>query len=218
LGEQARQEGLVYDVDYTLLKDALVAGGLSDEDVLRYPTIIKRGDDPCLSGRCYWVHPDEPDTDDGQGSRIELYTYHGKGEITTKTVAHEARHLADAVHVGSAVFVSERARLIRKSAITVGTLALAAGYYYSLLRGNAPFGVSGLEKGAFGVADSDLVLSGLLAGEYAIRKHERRARRTERHVERHNILLVDGSPAVPISKLAIAVAGVKQLFIPNFSL
>jgi hypothetical protein len=220
LGKLARAEGFTYDVDDAKLHAALVAGGLTETNIQTNPVVIKETDNPLEAGRCFIESQKHPYLDMRTGTHIELYTYGGKSEISTKIAAHEARHLADAIQSGPRA-LSEGARIIKKAALTAGVVALTAAYYYNWMRGNSALSVEGVEKGLYSAVLGYFSLTTILLGEYGLRKSERRARRAANQVVGENILVLESASCesvsvVPIPTTAFLRAGAMRRLIPDF--
>ncbi len=219
LGERARRENLTYDVDYELLIEALRAGGMNEADIASCPIVIRGSNNIAVRGRAFSQSPDQiRDRIYGRTSYIELYTVDGKSPISAQTATHEARHVADRLH-GYKVIVSERARLVRKIAVTAGVLALGVGYYHFVLGGDFSATPYTVDAGSFTACITDIFLSNALIAEFASRKHERRARRAAKKIGKESLLKINNMPVdthAPFGNIVWSQA--RQIVVPNYNL
>ncbi len=189
LGQEAGKKGLVLDVDHEAFQEALMQGGMSAEQCVEYPIIIKRTDDPIVGGT---FDPSSPDNNKQPAISVKVRDH--DSPVTGKVLAHEARHLRD--HVSKEhVFLTGRERCLRKVAATVGGLVF--GGMTGFADGDTLFQFgSGIEVAVgVGAVLTDMFWSASLIGEYAIRTEERRARASERGASSANLMIVRSSSA-----------------------
>lgn len=179
----------MYDIDTELLQDALQCGGMIEEDMATYPIVVRHAGRHEANG----LFEDESDYNRGRPV-IGLNSYKGKTEITTRTAAHEARHLADHVRGDESTETSDRMVSLRKVGITVGTLVVGTALLYPpyVTMGPSLFGFN-LAGTAITAIENDVVLCAALSWEYRNRKHEKRAFAAEADIESANVLIVQNN-------------------------
>lgn len=206
------KRGIEYDVDLGLVREGLLAGGIQEEDIAKHPLIIRQPASHNFNGlmtRSSTLNSGNP--------AIELFTGNTDGIISTRTVAHESKHLADLIYTGKEAFFDRQDIKIRKIAASLAALAFTAPLFEMIIVAGYPI-VSDLGLGIALATSSTLASS--LHIEYLRRPEEIRARKHERTVDHQNILITtpegaaDGRPRYHIAKKLYSLA--KHFLIPNY--
>ena len=192
-----------------LVVSALQHGGIEDNDIGNVAIFIKDTDSVRLSGSLHYSHPDN----NGQPA-IELYSYNGESKVSTKAIAHEARHYADNLYLGRSAFVSSRGRRLRKIGASVASLGVS--YAYSRFIGIDPLDPETPAQVITSSIIADMILCTSIALEYRTRKHEMRAFRAMRGIKSQNILVNTNN--VPKTKIVGVGSVIKAMFVPNFKM